>query len=52
MFRNVVESIGPESGALFVAGTFKLPANDAGIKSRRDARTMPVTTDTTAIRIP
>jgi len=37
MFRNVVASIGPDSGALFIAGTAMPCAEDAGqVETRGD----------------
>ncbi len=36
MVRNVVASSAPVSGALLVAGTLSVPANDAGARSSRD----------------
>ena len=50
MFRNVVASTGPLSGALFVAGIASVCADDVGERSSREAMTMPTTSDAMAIR--
>ncbi len=47
--RKVEASRTPVSGALLVGGTVREPANDAGDNPRRDASTMPTTTDDKAI---
>jgi len=49
-FRNVVASIAPLSGARSVAGIAIVCAEDAGVRSRREAMTMPTTSEATAIR--
>ena len=48
MFRNVVASTGPASGALFIGGATTVCADEAGDKSRRDAMTMPTASEATA----
>ena len=50
MLRNVVASIGPPSGALLIAGTATVCADEDGVRSSRDAITMPTASDATAIR--
>jgi hypothetical protein len=50
MFLNVVASIGPASGALLATGTFTVCADEAGVRSRRAAITMPTASDATAVR--
>jgi len=49
MVRNVVASIGPPSGVLFIAGIATIWADEAGVRSRREAMTIPTATDATAI---
>jgi hypothetical protein len=50
MVRNVVASIVPTSGALLTDGTLTACADEAGVRSRRDAMTMPTAMDATAMR--
>jgi hypothetical protein len=52
MFRNVVASMGPVSGALFTEGTFTDCADEEGVRSRREAMTIPTAIEATAIRTP
>ena len=49
MVRKVVASIGPASGALLAAGTASVWAPDCGVRSIREAMTMPTATDATAM---
>jgi hypothetical protein len=49
MLLKVVASMGPLSGALFVAGTAMVCADETGDRSSRDAMTMPTTSETIAI---
>ena len=50
MLRNVAASTGPVSGALFIAGSdISVCAAEPGVRSRRDARTMPTATEATAM---
>jgi hypothetical protein len=49
MTLNVVASMGPDNGALLVAGTSSASANDRGARSSLDAMTIPTTTDTNAM---
>jgi hypothetical protein len=51
MFLNVVASIGPLNGALLDAGTLTVCAPDAGVRSSRDAITMPTASEATAIKM-
>jgi hypothetical protein len=48
----VVASSGPEIGALLAAGTSKLLAKDAGVRSILEAMTIPTTSDARAISTP
>ena len=51
MPRNVPASTGPDSGALFIGGgADSACASDRGARSRREASTMPMASETTAIR--
>ena len=50
MFRNVVASIGPASGELFIAGTETFCADEAGVRSSREAITIPTAREATAMR--
>ena len=50
MFRNVVASIGPLSGALFAAGTVTVCADELWGRPHCDAMTIPTATDATAMR--
>jgi hypothetical protein len=50
MLRKVIASIGPPIGVLFLAGTAMVWAEEAGVKSSREAITMPTASDATAIR--
>jgi hypothetical protein len=53
MFRNVLASTGPASGALLAAGTLMAGcAIDTGDRSRRDASTMPTASDATPMSNP
>ena len=48
MLRNVCASIAPVSGALFIGGTaIVVCAEDAGVRSKRDASTMPTASEAT-----
>jgi hypothetical protein len=50
MFLKVDASIGPVSGALFIAGAVKaVCADDAGVRSSLEAMTIPTASDETAI---
>ena len=49
MFRKVVASTGPLSGALLADGTASDWAYERGARSRREASTMPTASDATAI---
>ena len=49
MFRNVVASIGPLSGALLMAGTATVCAEEEGVRSSRDEITIPTAMPATAI---
>jgi hypothetical protein len=46
---NVPASIGPFSGSLFIGGAKKVCADGVGAMSNRDAMTMPMAIDITAI---
>ena len=48
MLRKVGASSGPVSGALFIGGTAIVCAEEAGVRSSRDAITIPTTSDATA----
>ena len=50
MFRNVVASTGPLSGELFIAGTEMFCADEAGVRSSREAITIPTASEATAMR--
>ena len=50
MLRNVDASSGPVNGALFIGGTAMVCAEDAGVRSNRDAITMPTNSDATTRR--
>ena len=50
MFRKVAASTGPLSGALFMGGAAMVCADEAGVKSRREAMTIPTASDATMIR--
>jgi hypothetical protein len=39
--------MGPDSGALLVGGTFRSLANDRGVRSSREAMTIPTAIDAT-----
>jgi hypothetical protein len=52
MLRNVVASIGPVIGALFIDGTFTVCADEAGARSSREAMTIPTAIPATAMRTP
>ena len=52
MFRKVVASTGPLSGALLAAGADNVCAADCGDRSSRDASTMPTMIDASAISSP
>src|SRR5262249_17028681 len=45
MLWNVSSVSAPVTGALFIAGTARLWADDAGVRSRRDAMTIPTNRD-------
>ncbi len=47
MLRKVDASSGPVSGALFIGGTAIVCAEDAGVRSSRDAITIPTNNDAT-----
>ena len=49
MLRNVCASSAPVIGALFIGGTARVCADEAGVRSSRDAMTMPTASDATAI---
>ena len=49
MLRNVCASSGPVIGALFIGGTAIVCADEAGVRSSRDAITMPTASEATAI---
>ena len=49
MLRNVVASTAPLSGALLVAGIAMVCAEDAGVRSSREAMTMPTTSEAMAM---
>jgi hypothetical protein len=51
MFRNVPESIGPFSGALFMAGTLTGCADELGDSSSLDAMTIPTAAEAMAMRM-
>ena len=51
MFRKVAESMAPESGALFIAGTPTDWADDAWGRPHCDAMTIPTAADATAMRM-
>jgi hypothetical protein len=50
--RNVWASSAPVTGALFMGGAVSVWADDAGVRSSRDAMTMPTARDDTPIRRP
>ena len=50
MFRNVVASIGPPSGAEFAAGTLTVWADDVEDKPHCDAMTIPTAAEAIAMR--
>ena len=50
IFRNVVASIGPPSGVLFIAGIATICADEVGVRSRREAITIPTASDAIAMR--
>ncbi len=50
MFRKVVASTGPLSGALLVDGIARVCADEVGDRSSREAMTMPTTSDAMAMR--
>ena len=52
MFRKVVASIVPVIGVLLVAGMFSGPAADRGVRSSREAMTMPIAVQAKAMRMP
>ena len=47
--RNVCASSAPVTGALFIGGTARVCADDVGVRSSRDAITIPTASDETAI---
>ena len=47
--RNVCASSAPVTGALFIGGAARVCADDAGVRSSRDAITMPTASEETAI---
>ena len=47
MLRNVDASMVPVSGALFIGGTAIVCAEEAGVRSNRDAITIPTNNDAT-----
>ena len=49
MLRNVVASMAPLSGALLVGGMARVCAEDAGVRSSREAMTIPTTSEAMAI---
>ena len=49
MLRNVWASIGPPIGALFIVGTAIVCAEEAGVRSSRDAITSATANDATAV---
>ena len=51
MLRKVCASIAPVSGALFIGGTAIVWAEEDGVRSRRDAITMPTASEATASSI-
>ena len=50
IFLNVVASIGPPSGVLFIAGIATICAEEVGVRSRREAMTIPTASDAIAMR--
>ena len=51
MLRNVLASTGPLSGALFIGGAaIVVCADEAGVRSSRDAITIPTASEATMIR--
>ena len=48
-FRNVCASSAPVTGALFVGGTVMVCAEDCGVRSSREATTMPTASPDTRI---
>ena len=50
MLRNVVASMEPAIGALLVAGMVMVCADDAGARPRREATTIPTTSEAMATR--
>src|SRR5690348_1539635 len=48
MLRNVSALSAPVIGALFIGGTVIVCAIDAGVRSKRDASTIPTASDATA----
>ena len=51
MFRNVAASTGPLSGALFIGGAAAIGcADEAGVRSSRDAITIPTASEATMIK--
>src|SRR4051812_25169502 len=51
MFRKVAASMGPLSGELLTVGVLKVLARDDGVRSSRDAMTMPTTSEAAAISV-
>jgi len=49
--RKVVASTGPLSGALLAGGALTDCAEEAGVRSRREAITIPIAVEATAIRL-
>jgi hypothetical protein len=49
MLRKVSAPIAPVSGALFIGGTAIVCAADGGVRSSREAITMPTASEATAI---
>ena len=52
MLRKVDASSGPVSGALFIGGTAMVCAEEAGVRSNRDAITIPTNSDATTRSTP
>ena len=52
MSRNVVAPMSPVIGALFAGGICTACAEEAGVSSKRDASTMPMSMDAAAITTP
>ena len=50
MVRNVPASTGPLNGALFMGGGAMVCADEAGVRSSREAMTIPTASDATMIR--